>query len=81
MKKNLPAEQSITATVQSTAAVIEQWLDKQDLLQMLHISARTLQNWRSLGLLPFYKITGKIYYKASEVSMMLDRHRQQPKPG
>jgi predicted site-specific integrase-resolvase len=73
MKKNLPSKQ--TNNISSTAAIIERWLDKQDLLQMLHISSRTLQKWRSLGLLPFYKITGKIWYKESEVMLMLSNCR------
>ena len=37
-------------------------------------SARTLQEYRSRGLLAFYKIGGKILYKQSDLQAMLDRH-------
>ena len=42
-------------------------LDNQDLCFMLHISPRTLQRYRSAGVLPFLKRGQKIYYKASDV--------------
>ena len=38
-------------------------LDNQDLLQMLKISSRSLQRYRSSGKLPYYTISGKLYYK------------------
>ena len=45
----------------------ERLLDNQDLCLMLHVSPRTLQRYRSEGLLPFVKRGQKIYYKASDV--------------
>lgn len=45
----------------------EELLDNQDLLQMLKISPRSLQRYRSSGRLPYYTISGKIYYKLSDV--------------
>lgn len=45
----------------------EELLDNQDLLQMLNISSRTLQRYRSTGKLPYYTISGKLYYKLSDV--------------
>ncbi|MTD67695.1 helix-turn-helix domain-containing protein [Flavobacterium sp. LC2016-13] len=45
----------------------EELLDNQDILQMLKISARSLQRYRSSGKLPYYTISGKIYYKLSDV--------------
>ena len=52
------------------------WLDKQNILQMLPISARTLQRWRSKGILPYHKIDGRILYKLSDIQRTLDNHRQ-----
>jgi hypothetical protein len=49
----------------------EFWLDKQDILERMHISSRTLQSWRSLGILPFIKIRKKIYYKESDLRRLL----------
>ncbi len=49
----------------------DQLLDNQDLLQMLKISPRSLQRYRSSGNLPYYSITGKLYYKLSDVHQFI----------
>lgn len=46
-------------------------LDNQDLLQMLKISNRSLQRYRSVGKLPYYTISGKLYYKLSDVHQFI----------
>ena len=51
----------------------ESWLDKQDILTRLHISSRTLQRWRSEGIIPFTKVRGKIYYKESDLKILLGK--------
>lgn len=50
-------------------------LDKQDILQMFHISPRTLDSWRAKGILPYSKIGGKIFYRLSDVWEMVTKHR------
>lgn len=45
----------------------EELLDNQDLLHMLKVSSRSLQRYRSSGQLPYYTISGKLYYKLSDV--------------
>lgn len=64
LKKNIPVKQAGTVTT-------ERYLDKQDLMQMLHISIGTLYNWRKKGILHFSKIQQKIYYKESELYELL----------
>ncbi|PZP49482.1 MAG: DNA-binding protein [Pseudopedobacter saltans] len=49
----------------------EELLDNQDLLQMLKISNRSLQRYRSDGKLPYYTISGKLYYKLSDVHQFI----------
>jgi len=49
----------------------EELLDNQDLLQMLKISNRSLQRYRSSGKLTYYTISGKIYYKLSDVHQFI----------
>lgn len=49
----------------------EELLDNQDVLQMLKISSRSLQRYRSDGRLPYYTISGKIYYKLSDVHQFI----------
>jgi hypothetical protein len=49
-----------------------EWLDNQDVMQLLHISPRTLQTLRSNGTLPFSRIKGKFYYKVSDLNALLE---------
>jgi len=49
----------------------EELLDNQDLLQMLKISSRSLQRYRSTNKLPYYTISGKLYYKLSDVHQFI----------
>lgn len=42
-------------------------LDNQDLCQLLHVSKRTLQRYRSSKELPFHTLYHKTYYKESDV--------------
>ena len=49
----------------------QELLDNQDLLQMLKISNRSLQRYRSSGKLAYYTISGKIYYKLSDVHQFI----------
>lgn len=46
-------------------------LDNQDLCQLLHVSKRTLQRYRSTGELPFQTIYHKTYYKESDVHIFI----------
>lgn len=46
-------------------------LDNQDLCQLLHVSKRTLQRYRSTGELKHYTIHHKAYYKESDVEAFI----------
>ncbi|MDY3318261.1 helix-turn-helix domain-containing protein [Riemerella anatipestifer] len=52
----------------------EELLDNQDLMITFKISARSLQRYRSEGKLPYYTISGKIYYKLSDVHQFIREH-------
>ena len=52
----------------------EIWIDKQEIIMRLHISNRTLQTWRSKGILPFARIGKKIFYKESDLRNLLNAH-------
>ncbi|MFD2289140.1 helix-turn-helix domain-containing protein [Pedobacter petrophilus] len=58
----------------------EELLDNQDLLQMLKISNRSLQRYRSNGKLPYYTISGKLYYKMSDVHQFIRESFNPPTP-
>lgn len=58
----------------------EELLDNQDLLQMLKISSRSLQRYRSNGKLPYYTISGKLYYKLSDIHQFIRESFTEPVP-
>ena len=45
----------------------EEVLDNQDLCLLFKVSIKTLQRYRAIGALPYFTISGKVYYKASDV--------------
>lgn len=52
----------------------EQWLDNQELMQLLKISKRTAQHYRDSGVISFSQVGNKIYYKLSDIEAMLQKH-------
>lgn len=64
--------EAMGAGKQNLAAIDgEALLDNQDVLHMLKISSRSLQRYRSSGRLPYYTISGKLYYKLSDVQQFI----------
>ena len=47
------------------------WLDNQDVCQMLNISPRTLQTLRDNGTLAYSQINRKVYYKPEDIKSIL----------
>ncbi|PCJ00178.1 MAG: DNA-binding protein [Flavobacteriales bacterium] len=52
----------------------ELWLDNQDVIELLHCSKRTLQNYRDSGKLSYSKVGAKLYYKANDIEVLLNNH-------
>lgn len=52
----------------------EIYLSGEDLCQLLHISKRTLQQYRDDNILPFIQIGGKIIYKESDILTVLEQN-------
>ena len=50
---------------------LDDWLDNQDVCQMLNISPRTLQTLRDNGTLAYSQINRKVYYKPEDVERIL----------
>ena len=48
--------------------------DNQDVMQLLHISPRTLQALRSNGTLAYTRIRNKIYYPKDDVEQVLQNN-------
>lgn len=52
----------------------ERLYDNQDVCQLLNISKRTLQRYRSSGELPFHSIYHKTYYTESDIHTFIRTH-------
>lgn len=50
---------------------LKDWLDNQDVCEMLGITKRTLQSYRENGLLPYSRREHKIRYKPADVQTLL----------
>lgn len=46
----------------------------EEVCELLKLSSRTQQEYRSNGILAYYKIGGKILYKQSDIQAMLERY-------
>ncbi|MFR9547084.1 MAG: helix-turn-helix domain-containing protein [Rikenellaceae bacterium] len=51
---------------------LEDWLDSQDVCQILHISTRSLQTLRSNGRISFSCMRGKYYYHKDSVLKLIN---------
>lgn len=58
--------------------VVEPIYNTDQLLDLMQVSRRTLQDWRDKGLIEFSAIRGKFYYRYSSVMKMLDNHSIKP---
>lgn len=58
----------------------EIYLSGEDVCKMLHISKRTLQQYRDDNILPYIQIGGKIIYKESDILTILEQNYISQKP-
>ena len=52
---------------------LKEWLDSQDVCEILGISKRTLQSYRDNGILPFSQIGHKMFYRSEDVQTVLTK--------
>lgn len=50
---------------------LKNWMDNQDVCKILRISKRTLQEYRSAGIIPYYLVQSRALYKESEIEKIL----------
>jgi hypothetical protein len=50
------------------------WLSNDQFCEALQISKRTAQNYRDNGLIDYTLISGKVYYKKSDIDAMLEKN-------
>ncbi|PZR27587.1 MAG: DNA-binding protein [Citrobacter freundii] len=58
----------------------EIYMSGEDVCKMLHISKRTLQQYRDDNILPYIQIGGKIIYKESDILIILEQNYISQKP-
>jgi hypothetical protein len=70
MKRDNPVVAELARLTERLARIEERlemnqdpWLDTAEVCKLLHVTKRTLANYRVKGILPFKKIGGKIYYQ------------------
>ena len=50
----------------------ERFLTDEELSKVLRVSRRTLQEYRTFGVIPYYLVQGKALYKESDIMKILD---------
>lgn len=50
----------------------ERFLTDEELSKILRVSRRTLQEYRTFGVIPYYMVQGKALYKESDIMKILD---------
>lgn len=51
---------------------LKNWLDNQEVCEILRVSKKALQAYRAKGILPFSRIKHKIFYKPEDVRKLLE---------
>lgn len=60
-----------------TGIMEDDTMDNQDVCMLLHVSKRTLQRYRSDGLLPYRMHRHKTYYRRSDVELFISTHMRE----
>ncbi len=63
----------------NTLFIEQEWIEGKELATSLNLPSRRLQHLRESGKLSFSTIGKKIYYRISEVKLLLEQSRTNPK--
>lgn len=76
-KKKLEQIASLVPKQPSNSALFveQEWVEGKELATSLNISSRRLQSFRESGKLSFSTIGKKIYYRISEVKLLLEQNK------
>jgi hypothetical protein len=55
-------------------AISKDYFDNREIMEALGISKRTLAQWRTTGILPYFVFQNKCYYKIEEVEKLLSKN-------
>ena len=59
---------------QRKESFLNEWLSKTEARKKLHVCLKTLNNYLSKGILPYSRFAGKIYIKAADIQLHLEKH-------
>lgn len=68
------AAEPVASVEYKVTTPLEEWVDGGYIMRQLGISLRTLQTWRSSGIIPYSQVLGKLFYKRSDIERLLDDH-------
>jgi hypothetical protein len=82
IKENFEEQRNLITKLETAVEVLtsfngKQMLDSRDMHLMLKVCDRTLIRWRNSGKLPYFKLSGKIYFWASNVHKFLREEYKQ----
>lgn len=60
----------------SLSSMRKEWLDSAEVCQLLHISKRTLQNYRDNKIIQYSTLGGRFYYRLSDIHQKLEKENQ-----
>ena len=78
-----PAPGPRKAPITVTTLVEPLYLNREQLAQAITTSARTIDNWREAGVIPFIKVRGVVRFDLAKVKAALERRfeiREKPAP-
>ena len=78
-KLELLEEIKILLDNQNSGVIKKEWLKSTQGMETLHISAGTLQGFRTRGILPFTKIGGILFYDAEDIQNILLENKVNPR--
>lgn len=64
---------------QSENKRLKEYYDNHDVCLLLHISKRTLQNYRDSGKISFTRIQNKIYYRPGDITKFIEKAKTKQK--
>ena len=80
ISRQLKNIESKLAEVPAPKSEKPEWLDPWEICKMLHITKRTLDNYRDRGYLTYSKVGGRVFYYRGDIDDFLKEHRTRKEP-
>ena len=76
IKHDIEALSKSIAEMKKTHAQVltEEWITRDQVMQILQISSRTLNNLKSRKMLPYSKVNGIFYFRTSDIENLLNQN-------